>query len=91
MPYRIDNNEWVPIGEETPDVSGLVPETRKVNGHALDADVTVTKTDVGLGNVENALQVSASGSAKTLWAGTQAAYDAISSKDASTVYVVVDS
>ena len=30
-----------------------VPTTRTVNGHALSSDVTVTKTDVGLGNVEN--------------------------------------
>ena len=30
-----------------------VPTTRKVNGHALSADVTVTKSDVGLGSVEN--------------------------------------
>ena len=32
---------------------GAVPTTRTVNGHALSADVTVTKTDVGLGNVAN--------------------------------------
>lgn len=30
-----------------------VPNTRTVNGHALSADVTVTKADVGLGNVTN--------------------------------------
>lgn len=37
-----------------PDVVGdYVPTTRTVNGHALSADVTVTKTDLGLGNVEN--------------------------------------
>ena len=30
-----------------------VPQTRTVNGHALSADVTVTKGDVGLGNVDN--------------------------------------
>jgi hypothetical protein len=30
-----------------------VPDTRTVNGHALSADVTVTKSDVGLGNVDN--------------------------------------
>ena len=30
-----------------------VPNTRTVNGHALSADVTVTQTDVGLGNVDN--------------------------------------
>lgn len=30
-----------------------VPNTRTVNGHALDANITVTKADVGLGNVTN--------------------------------------
>lgn len=30
-----------------------VDKTTTVNGHALSADVTVTKADVGLGNVEN--------------------------------------
>lgn len=34
-------------------LDGKVPTTRKVNGHALSADVTVTKGDVGLGNVDN--------------------------------------
>ena len=33
-----------------------VPNTRKVNGHALTADVTVSKSDVGLGNVTNTEQ-----------------------------------
>ena len=32
---------------------GAVPTTTTVNGHALSADVTVTKGDVGLGNVAN--------------------------------------
>lgn len=30
-----------------------VPLTRQVNGHALTSNVTVTKSDLGLGNVEN--------------------------------------
>ena len=36
------------------DLSGYVQTTRTVNGHALSADVTVTKSDVGLGNVVDA-------------------------------------
>ena len=32
---------------------GAVPVTRTVNGHALSTDVTVSKSDVGLGNVLN--------------------------------------
>lgn len=34
-------------------VSGKVPSTRQVNGHALSSDVTVSKSDVGLGSVDN--------------------------------------
>ena len=37
-----------------------VPMTRTVNGHALSANITLTKTDVGLGNVDNVKQYSAS-------------------------------
>ncbi|MEJ0012777.1 MAG: hypothetical protein WDM94_09165 [Bauldia sp.] len=36
-----------------------VPATRTVNGHALSADVSVTKGDVGLGNVTNDAQLKA--------------------------------
>lgn len=35
------------------DLSGLVTKTTAVNGHALSANVTVSKSDVGLGNVDN--------------------------------------
>lgn len=34
-----------------------VPDTRQVNGHALSADVTIGKSDVGLGNVTNDAQL----------------------------------
>lgn len=34
-------------------LDGKVPTTRTVNGHALSSNVTVTKGDIGLGNVEN--------------------------------------
>jgi hypothetical protein len=36
-----------------PSDTSRVPTTRKVNGHALSEDVTVSKGDVGLGNVDN--------------------------------------
>jgi len=39
-----------------------VPTSRTVNGHALSSDVTVTKSDVGLGSVEN--------TALSTWAGS---------------------
>lgn len=47
-----------------------VPATRTVNGHALSADVTVTKGDVGLGNADNTSDAS-----KPVSAATQAALD----------------
>lgn len=39
--------------------TGLVPDTRTVNGHALSSNVTVTKSDVGLSNVTNDIQTKA--------------------------------
>ena len=35
----------------------LVPKTTTVNGHALSANVTVTASDIGLGNVTNVAQL----------------------------------
>lgn len=40
-----------------PSDTSRVPTTRKVNGHALSADVTVTASDVGLGNVVDGANV----------------------------------
>lgn len=40
-----------------PSDTSRVPTTRTVNGHALSADVTVTKGDVGLGNVVDGAEV----------------------------------
>lgn len=34
-------------------IDNAVPNTRKVNNHALSADISLDKTDVGLGNVDN--------------------------------------
>ena len=39
------------------DISGKVNTSRTVNGHALSSDVTVTKSDVGLGSVTDDAQV----------------------------------
>lgn len=50
---------------------GAVPTTRTVNGHALDSDVTVTKGDVGLGNVDNTSDLN-----KPISTATQTALDA---------------
>lgn len=39
------------------DTTAYIPTSRTVNGHALSNNISVTKADVGLGNVENALQI----------------------------------
>ncbi len=39
------------------DLSGYVPNTRTVNGHALTSNVTVTKSDLSLDNVTNDAQL----------------------------------
>lgn len=40
-----------------PSDTSRVPTTRKVAGHALSTDVTLVKSDVGLGNVDNTADV----------------------------------
>lgn len=47
-------------------IDGKVPTTRTVNGHALSADVTVTKSDVSLGNVDNTSNATERAAAATL-------------------------
>lgn len=47
----IGNTSGTNTGDQ--DLSGLVPKTTTVNGHALSSNVTVTKGDVGLGNADN--------------------------------------
>lgn len=49
----IGNTTGTNSGDQTLAGLGGVPTTRQVNGHALSADVTVTKSDVGLGSVAN--------------------------------------
>jgi hypothetical protein len=48
---RLANTSGTNTGDQ--DLSGYVPATRTVNGHALSADVSVTKSDVGLANADN--------------------------------------
>lgn len=50
--------------------STYVPLTRTVNGHALSADVTVTKSDVGLSVVENTALSTWTGSTSVTTLGT---------------------
>lgn len=51
-------------------LNGKVPTTRTVNGHALSSDVTVTKSDIGLGNVENTALSTWTGSTNITTLGT---------------------
>lgn len=49
-------------------VDAKVPTSRKINGHALTADVTITKADIGLGNVANvALSAMTAANVTSVW------------------------
>jgi hypothetical protein len=65
----------LPVTIDAADVFS-VPNTRKVAGHALSADVTVAKADVGLGNVDNTSDVNkpVSTAQQTALNAKQAAY-----------------
>jgi hypothetical protein len=54
--YAWDGTAWDKLSG-TIDLSGYVPISRTVNGHELSANVTISKADVGLGNVEDGAQV----------------------------------
>ena len=48
-------------GEVDASLNEKVPTSRIVNGHALSSDVTISKSDVGLSNVDNVKQMPISG------------------------------
>ena len=50
--------------------SNKVPQTRTINGYALSANVTLSKSDIGLGNVENTALSTWAGSANLTTLGT---------------------
>ena len=55
-PYQMyiwENNSWLKIGTTEIDLSSYVPTSRKVNGHELTKDISITSSDVGLGLVIN--------------------------------------
>lgn len=52
------------------DLSGYVPTSRTVNGHALSSNVTITAGDLSLGNVENTALSTWAGSANITTLGT---------------------
>ena len=49
----LGNTTGTNTGDQTLTGLGGVPTTRTVAGHALSADVSLSKSDVGLGNVDN--------------------------------------
>lgn len=51
-------------------VGNYVPITRRVNNHPLSADVVVTKSDIGLGLVENTALSTWGGSSNIVTVGT---------------------
>jgi len=67
---RLANTSGTNTGDQTLAGLGGVPTTRTVNGHALSSDVTVTKSDVGLGNVDNTSDLG-----KPISTATQSALD----------------
>ena len=68
--YIWETNAWLGIGTTQIDLSGYVPTTRKVNNKALSNDITLTKSDVGLGNVDNTSDLN-----KPISTATQTALD----------------
>ena len=52
---RLANTSGTNTGDQ--DLSGYVPTIRTVNGHALSADISVTKSDVGLANTDDTSDV----------------------------------
>ena len=54
-------------------LNGKVPTSRTVNGHALTGNVSVTKSDVGMGNVDNVKQMPIAGGTFTGVAYAQSA------------------
>lgn len=65
---NLGNQSGTNTGDQ--DLSGLALKTTTVNGHALSSNVTVTKSDVGLGNADNTSDVN-----KPISTATQSALD----------------
>ena len=62
---------WSPIAESAvtnlvADLAGKVPTTTTVNSHPLSGNVTITKSDVGLGNVDNTSDATKNAAVATL-------------------------
>lgn len=69
------SNVSLPIAESdvtnlVSDLAGKVSTSTTVNGHALSSNVTVTKSDVGLGNVDNTADSAKALAASQITSGT---------------------
>jgi hypothetical protein len=60
----IGNTSGTNTGDQ--DLSGYVPTSRTVNGHALSANISVTAADLSLGNVDNTSDATKNSAAVTL-------------------------
>lgn len=49
----INSTDRINLDNYTSDMAGKVPTTRQVNSKALSVDINLSKSDVGLGNVDN--------------------------------------
>lgn len=56
--YIWESEAWLKIGTTQIDLSGYVPTSRTINGYSLTNNVTISKSDVGLGSVVNSIQSS---------------------------------
>lgn len=83
---KLSNTSGVNTGDQ--DLSGLVPKTTTVNGKALTTNISLDKSDVGLGNVDNTSDVN-----KPVSTAQQAALDlkqSLSQKDTAGGYAGLD-
>jgi len=71
---RGDGTSFIPSLIQSSDITTAlgytpVPNTRTINGYALSSNVTLTKSDIGLGNVENTALSTWSGSTNIVTVG----------------------
>ncbi len=85
--------QWQDKPTYTAEEVGAVPATRTINGKALDADITLTASNVGARSsswVPSPAQVGAipADPVAAMSILTQAEYDALTTKDAATLYLI---
>lgn len=89
--YAWDGSVWDKLSENV-DLSGLVPNTRTVNGKTLNTDITLTYSDVGAassGHTHNYVPTSRKINGKTLNADVTLSYTDVGALSAETVIPTV--